>query len=72
MTVQQYEFQSPSSNQVQVGRPVPGAAQESTQKDLDLGKSANQTLSNAQVFQANQTKEVTPKVDSSHLLDLYA
>lgn len=74
MTVERYLFQSPYSNSVQVGRPDPTAKKEGdTQSNTaELPVSTNQTLQDAKSFKATQTSEVTPKVDSSRLLDIYA
>jgi len=74
MNVAQYTFQSPYSSQVQVGRLDPSSKQETSTASSDSGliKSTNTTLKNAQSFQATQTQEVTPTVDSSRLLDVYA
>lgn len=68
MDITRYTFQSPYSSQVQIGKP-----ETSTIKgDSELPKSTNESLKNAQSFQATQIKEVTPKVDSNPTLDTYA
>lgn len=74
MNVTRYTFQSPYSSQVQIGRLDPSSKQEAstTSSDSGLTKSTNTTLQNAQSFQATQTQEVTPTVDSNRLLDIYA
>ena len=73
MEVSKYLFQSPSSSQVQVGRLDPSSKQEQTKQE-PVKESAsslpNETLKEAQSFQATQTKEVSPTV--SNTLDLYA
>ena len=73
MQIAQYLFQSPSPQQVQIGRPDPSVKQESTTTtDASL---PNETQSKAQSFVATQTSEVTPSVesvDSAPLLDVYA
>ena len=74
MTVNRYLFQSPYSNQVQVGRPDPSVKQEQGVQNsgTELPKSTNQTLQKAEAFQATQVSEVEPTVDSNQLLDIYA
>jgi len=78
MEVSKYLFQSPSSSQVQVGRPDPSSKQETTKQESTKGSAStlpNETLKKAQSFQATQTQEVTPSVkssDSLNSLDLYA
>jgi len=79
MEVSQYLFQSPSSSQVQVGRPDPSSKQsEPTKQESTTQSNAsvpNESLKNAQSFQATQTQEVTPTVESSEPvngLDVYA
>ena len=75
MEVSKYLFQSPSSSQVQVGRPDPSSKQEPTKQESTKEVAStvpNETLKDAQSFQASQTKEVTPSVESSNKLDFYA
>jgi hypothetical protein len=73
MNVAQYTFQSPYSSAFQVGRPDPSSAKSDTTGDSSgLVKSTNTTLNAAQSFEATQTSEVTPTVDSAPLLDIYA
>lgn len=70
MNVVQYTFQSPSPQQVQVGRLDPSSLKEdSTQQAFS---STNERLKEAQTFEASQLKEVTPTVEPQHLLDTYA
>jgi hypothetical protein len=72
MNVASYLFQSPSPSPVQVGRLDPSSKQESSVKTETPPK--DETVTKAQNFQASQTTEVTPKVESSsaQLLDVYA
>ena len=78
MEVSKYLFQSPSSSQVQVGRPDPSSKQEPTKQEQTKESAStvpNETLKEAQSFQATQTQEVSPSVkssDSSNSLDVYA
>ena len=73
MNVTRYTFQSPYSSQFQVGRPDPSSKQaDTTQDSSGLIKSTNTSLANAASFEATQTGEVTPTVNSAPLLDLYA
>jgi len=75
MTVQRYLFQSPSSSQVQIGRPDPSVQKEDTSTASSSAQASipNETLTKAQSFQASQVNEVTPTVQSSSsLLDVYA
>lgn len=74
MEVKQYLFQSPYSNQVQIGRPDPSVEQNQKvqEQTQSLVSSTNQTAKEAQQFKATQTKEVTPSVAPKDSLDLYA
>ena len=77
MNVSRYLFQSPYSNQVQVGRPDPSAKQEesaqsSTQGSVNNITVTNETVQEAKTFQASQVSEVEPTVESPQLLDVYA
>ena len=73
MNVTQYTFQSPYSSQFQIGRPDPSASKvDTTQDSSALIKSTNTSLSDAKSFLSTQTSEVTPTVNSSALLDIYA
>lgn len=77
MNVAQYTFQSPYSSAVQVGRLDPSSVkeEESTSANSSSSQSApvvNETLSSAQSFEAAQTSEVKPTVESNQLLDVYA
>ena len=75
MQVTRYTFQSPYPNQVQIGRPDASSKSEDssggTAGKLDAG-TTNQTLQDAKTFEASQSKEVTPEVESKQLLDVYA
>ena len=78
MEVSKYLFQSPSSSPVQVGRLDPSSKQESTKQEATKESTStlpNETLKEAQSFQATQTQEVKPTVEStksSNALDVYA
>lgn len=74
MEVSRYTFRSPYPNQVQIGTPDPSVKQEKNaqQQSSELVQNTNQTLSNAQSFQATQTQDVTPTVSSSNSIDVYA
>ncbi len=76
MTVSRYLFQSPYTNQVQVGRPDPSVQQEqgtqAQSSGSELLQTTNQTVQEAQSFEATQVSEVKPTVDSAQLLDIYA
>ena len=72
MQVQRYIFQSPYSSQVQIGRPDSSVKKETQEQNSDVPKSTNQTLQKAEMFQTTQKKEVTPTLESSKFLDLYA
>jgi len=73
MNVASYLFQSPSPSPVQVGRLDPSSKQESsTPTESSV---ADEAVTKAQSFQASQTSEVAPTVESAsseHLLDVYA
>ena len=68
MQVNQYTFQSPSSSQVQIGRPDTSASQEKKNSTANT----NQTQQKAQSFAASQIQEVKPTVNTNKLLDVYA
>ena len=71
MQVARYTFQSPYPNQVQIGRPDPSVkSEDSFGTKLDT-TGTNKTFQDAKAFQASQSKEVTPKVESKQLLDVY-
>jgi hypothetical protein len=74
MNVTQYTFQSPYSSPVQVGRPDPSSKQETSAQPDTSGfvKSINTSLSDAKSFQATQTQEVKPTVDTGSNIDIYA
>ena len=75
MNVTQYTFQSPSTSQVQVGKPVPDTkkATEEKQEDSKEIETLNVSLDEAKTIEATQAKEVTPTVESdSSRLDFYA
>jgi len=73
--VTRYTFQSPYPNQVQVGRPDPSSKSDDSNggsvTEFDTA-STNQSVQDAKTFEASQTKEVTPEVESKQLLDVYA
>jgi len=69
MQVAQYTYQSPSTSAVQVGRPDTSAKEESSGSKAP---NTNQTQEKAQSFAATQVKPVTPAVNSSQSLDVYA
>ena len=73
MTVNSYLFQSPYSSSVQVGRLDSSVKKEDTSQSnsSELPNATNQTLQDAKSFQATQTSEVKPSIDSTHLLDVY-
>ncbi len=71
MNVTQYTFQSPYSSPFQVGR-VDLSSQKSDTTQDSFEPINNATLENAKSFEATQTKEVTPTVDSTPILDIYA
>ena len=70
MNVERYIFQSPYSSSVQIGRPDPSSKKEDL--GIESSKIPNQTLQDAKTFAASQVNEVTPTVESSQLLDVYA
>ena len=60
MNVAQYTFQSPSAQQVQVGRLDPNSVKEEEVKKTDTQVEQNKAL------------EVKQETNPSHLLDIYA
>ena len=77
MNVAQYTFQSPYSSSVQVGRLDPSSVKEEAEDTSSANSSqsapvVNETQSSAKSFEATQTSEVAPAVESKQLLDVYA
>jgi len=79
MTVNRYLFQSPSTSQVQIGRPDPSVKQEdtssssSTSTQLDTSSQKSQPVNPIQTESANTVQEVAPIVSAdTPLLDVYA
>lgn len=72
MNVASYIFQSPSPQAVQVGRLDPSSVSSDNTSDAASAPVVNETQNEAKSFQASQVKEVTPKVESTQLLDVYA
>ena len=77
MNVAQYTFQSPYSSPLQVGRLDPSSVKEEAEDTSSVNSSqsapvVNETLGSAQSFEATQTSEVEPTVESNQLLDVYA
>ena len=78
MNVQQYLFQSPYTNSVQVGRPDPSSKPEETTSNetssaqVDTNVTKQQPEHPTQVESANTVSSVTPNVSSNQLLDVYA
>lgn len=74
MQVNRYLFQSPYSSQVQIGRLDENTStrDETQQETSRLTESTNNSLQNAQNFQASNTGEVKTTVSSNNLLDTYA
>jgi len=75
MTIAKYDFISPYSSPVQVGRLDPSSIKESSSSGGDaasLLKSSNQTLQKAEVVKNEITSEAKPTVAQSAGLDLYA
>ena len=77
MNVAQYTFQSPYSSPLQVGRLDSSSVKEEGDSTPSTNSSqsvpvVNETLSSAQSFEATQTSEVAPAVESRQLLDVYA
>ena len=80
MTVNRYLFQSPSSSQVQVGRPDPSVKQDdkssssSTNNSQQLNTSSQKTqpVHPTQVDTANTVQNISPVVGDTPLLDVYA
>ena len=75
MNVASYLYQSPSSSAVQVGRLDPSSAKEETSTVSSSSASLDTSTpvqKEAQSFVATQTNEVSPSVESEHILDIYA
>lgn len=71
MQVQQYTFQSPSPQQVQIGRPDASSVKQE-QNTSQQSPVKEQSVAKAEAFVATQKTEVTPSVSSNKLLDVYA
>lgn len=77
MTIDRYIFQSPYSNQIQVGRPDPSATSkdETSSLSTEILKGPDQVQQQAPVSQntpVEKTEEVSSTKDSNQLLNLYA
>jgi len=76
MTVNRYLFQSPSSSQVQIGRPDPSAKQEqtntNTSQQLDTFSKKAQPVHETQVKSENIVQNISADVSEAPLLDVYA
>ena len=77
MTVDRYIFQSPYSNQLQIGRPDPSATskEETSSVSTDILKGPDHVQQEAPTFKSptvEKTEEVQPTNNSNQLLDLYA
>jgi hypothetical protein len=71
MEVTQYTYQSPYSSPVQLGRASPNTQKEEQGAQTDeLISQTNESLKEAQKFEASQTQEVKPTINASKL-DLY-
>ena len=74
MNVASYIYQSPSPSAVQVGRLDPSSVKEEVKEESESSSfnTTTQVQKEAQVFEVSQIGEVTPSVESQHLLDVYA
>jgi hypothetical protein len=74
MNVTQYTFQSPYNSSFQVGRVDPNSKKDTSTQDSspEFLNNTNGSLKNSRNFQATQTNEVKPVVDSGNTLDIYA
>ena len=74
MNVTRYLFQSPSSNQVQIGKPDLSSKEEDSSKSTSSFGSAVTAKSPEQWLQndATSVQKVKPTVNSNQLLDTYA
>jgi len=74
MNVASYTYQSPSPSATQVGRLDPASVKEETSVETQSSSldTTTQVQKEAQSLTATQTSEVTPSVESEHLLDVYA
>ncbi|MEA1917535.1 MAG: hypothetical protein U9N42_08415 [Campylobacterota bacterium] len=70
MQINSYTFDSPSSNQFQIGKLDTSKKQE--EENSQLATATNETLKEAKSFENSQKQEVEPTVSSSGLLDVYA
>lgn len=76
MNVQTYLFQSPSTSPVQVGRPDPSfksddsSSQTSSQVKAQVKQA--QPVHETQAVSVNTVAGITPNVESTQLLDVYA
>ena len=70
MQVAKYTFQSPSTNQVQVGKLDQSSVKQESSSTSSVNV-PNKSVSDAETFKASQVSEVMPSVSSEHLLDIY-
>ena len=74
MQIASYLYQSPSPSATQIGKLDPSSVkQESTEESSTNSTQTptDETTIEAQLFEATQTTEVSPLVDSNQLLDVY-
>ena len=76
MNVSSYLFQSPSPQQVQIGRPDPSVAKENTDTQNSSKESSSESVVVPQEVQNIQTKNpediALKSMDPTRVLDLYA
>lgn len=72
MNIASYIFQSPSPNPVQVGRLDSSSVSEESGSNAESAPVVNETQIEAKSVQAAQVQEVSPSVESTQLLDVYA
>ena len=73
MQINSYIFQSPSSNQVQIGRLDPNSVSEQKPQgnDSEPMQGTESSSQNTQSIQTTKTSEAIPAVTSDNLLDIY-
>ena len=76
MDVTQYLFKSPSTSQVQIGRPDPTSKPQTEEQQVQQQSFASASAKEQPEFTPSQSSDApsssTPEVNSSYLLDVYA
>ncbi len=72
MNVAQYTFQSPSANQVQIGKLDPSSVKEETTSAPQQTSVQAKTAGEILTADTSSAIQITPTVNENRLLDIYA